>query len=411
MRKIMQWYRGYLKCTFKNGDFERLFNMCHNHDIHFWSMKYKEGIWTAYLSLDDFWKIRFFLKKTRVRLRIIERHGMPFVFLFLKKRHGLWSGCIVCIFILYALTSCIWRIEYQGNSFYTNECLTKYLRQNEHISLGMMKSDINSSELEENLRLAFSDISWVSVRTEGTSLMISLEEMVHYPDKNIQQSVSSIYSGVDGEIVSMITRSGTPNVTIGDQVKAGDLLIDGVIHIYDDAMNVVEERMVGADGDVYVRMNYPVEYTVYFNQQGKKYEKVKKNWIIAFGNHMWNVGHQPSMDHSDSYICFSEIWSPIKGFQLQRDTYLNYKCISTLETLTHAKEYMTKKMSDMFHEFTEKGVQIVENNVRIDMYEDRLVAKGYLVLIQSAGIRSNEEVDFDETIENGEFYEYNRNDD
>ena len=72
---------------------------------------------------------------------------------------------------------------------------------------------------------------------------------------------------------------------------------------------------------------------------------------------------------------------------------------------------MTKKMSDMFHEFTEKGVQIVENNVRIDMYEDRLVAKGYLVLIQSAGIRSNEEVDFDETIENGEFYEYNRNDD
>ena len=72
---------------------------------------------------------------------------------------------------------------------------------------------------------------------------------------------------------------------------------------------------------------------------------------------------------------------------------------------------MTKKMSDMFHEFTEKGVQIVENNVRIDMYEDRLVAKGYLVLILSAGIRSNEEVDFDETIENGEFYEYNRNDD
>lgn len=62
-------------------------------------------------------------------------------------------------------------------------------------------------------------------------------------------------------------------------------------------------------------------------------------------------------------------------------------------------------------QFTEKGVQIVENNVRIDMYEDRLVAKGYLVLIQSAGIRSNEEVDFDETIENGEFYEYNRNDD
>ena len=45
------------------------------------------------------------------------------------------------------------------------------------------------------------------------------------------------------------------------------------------------------------------------------------------------------------------------------------------------------------------------------MYVDRLVAKGFLVLIQSAGIRSNEEVDFDETIENGEFYEYNRNDD
>ncbi len=67
-------------------------------------------------------------------------------------------------------------------------------------------------------------------------------------------------------------------------------------------------------------------------------------------------------------------------------------------------------MSDKIRKFEEKGVQILENNVKILMYDDRVEAKGNFLLIEPLGegvdilpqVIQNEEI--------GETHEYNRND-
>ncbi|MFR0987487.1 MAG: sporulation protein YqfD, partial [Frisingicoccus sp.] len=78
------------------------------------------------------------------------------------------------------LSAHIWKMEFYGNSYYTDERLTKYLDTVEGISFGIWKTKVDGPLLEENLRLTFPDISWVSVRMEGTSLIVALEEMVKY---------------------------------------------------------------------------------------------------------------------------------------------------------------------------------------------------------------------------------------
>ncbi|MFR0987488.1 MAG: sporulation protein YqfD [Frisingicoccus sp.] len=66
----------------------------------------------------------------------------------------------------------------------------------------------------------------------------------------------------EGEIVSMVTRSGVPKVTIGNTVRKGELLIDGVMEILDESMAVAESIPVGADGDIRAKVTENYSKTI-----------------------------------------------------------------------------------------------------------------------------------------------------
>lgn len=180
MEWIFQWIRGFLKCHLKGGDMERFFNLCRYQGIECWDMSYSEGVCRCCIYLDDFRKIRPFVRKTKVRVKIVERCGLAFFIAFLQRRKGLWLGMAGCVAVLCFLSAHIWKMEFSGNSYYTDERLEKYLSETENIRIGSWKKDAVNPVLEENLRLTFPDISWVSVRKEGTSLIVALEEMVKY---------------------------------------------------------------------------------------------------------------------------------------------------------------------------------------------------------------------------------------
>lgn len=412
VEEFLRWSKSYLECSFKGGDLERLFNMCRNHGIECWDMSYKNGVCYCCIYVKDFKKMRSFIRKTRVKIRIIKRHGLAFLITFLQKRKGLLVGLCMCIFILIMLTSCIWKVEFYGNSFYTVERLTKHLIENENIHYGIWKEKIDGALIEENLRLAFPDISWVSVRVEGTSLIINIEEMVKYETNKEEESSNYICAETGGEIVYMVTRSGTPYVTIGDVVGEGDLLIDGTMALYDDAMNVIENRMVGADGDIWARVVKIYDKVYYFEKISAKYDRPLYRWICSIGDKKISFGAAPKKsDNEKRFFHITEINSPLPGIHIQMDTYRPYEIVASLEAATNAKQQAEDEMSDLFDEFYEKGVQILENNVRILVYEDRIEAKGELVLIQPIGKSMNNLPEHTQIVENGETHEYNGNND
>ena len=68
-------------------------------------------------------------------------------------------------------------------------------------------------------------------------------------------------------------------------------------------------------------------------------------------------------------------------------------------------------MYDTIRKFEEKGVQILENNVKILMYDDRVEVKGNFVVIEPLGEEMNMLPQVIQNEEIGETHEYNRNDD
>lgn len=412
MEWMFRWIRGFLRCRLKGGDMERFFNLCRYQGIECWDMAYSEGVCRCCMYLDDFRKIRPFVRKTRVRVRIEKRCGLAFFMAFLQKRKGLWIGMSGCILMLCFLSAHIWKMEFYGNSYYTNERLEKYLAESEGIEIGSWKFKISNPELEENLRLTFPDISWVSVRKEGTSLIVAMEEMVKY-DSRLKEKEHPKYicASKNGEIVSMVTRSGTPKVTVGNDIKKGDLLIDGTVEILDDSLAVKEIVNTGADGDIWakVRENYKKIYPL--EEESRNYGRASWKFSLSIGGRHISVGKNPYVGgESTSYDRMSHIYSWWPGIWFQADAYRPYTVVPSLTAVSQIKTKAEQELSDIIHEFEEKGVQILENNVKILMYEDRVEAVGDFLLIEPVGEGADSLPEETQKEKNGETDEYNGND-
>lgn len=413
MEWIFRWIRGFLICDLKGGDMERFFNLCRYQGIECWDMSYSEGVCQCCIYLDDFRKIRPFVRKTRVRVRIHKRCGLAFFLAFLQRRKGMWIGMAGCMVILCFLSAHIWKMEFYGNSYYTDERLEKYLSETENIRIGSWKKDVVNPVLEENLRLTFPDISWVSVRKEGTSLIVSLEEMVKY-DASLKEKTKSRYicASKDGQIVSMVTRSGVPKVHVGDSVKRGELLIDGVMEILNDSMEVAEAIPVGADGDVWAKVTENYHQVYPFSQESRNYGRASQKVTISFGKYSFSLGKNPyNGDERTSCDHVTEVYRYWPGIYIQKDIFRPYTKIPSLRAVSQMKTKAETELYDIIGKFGEKGVQILENNVKILMYDDRVEAKGHFIVIEPLGegaeilpqVIQNEEI--------GETHEYHRNDD
>ena len=213
----------------------------------------------------------------------------------------------------------------------------------------------------------------------------------------------------DGEIVSMVTRSGIPKVGVKDKVSKGDLLIDGINEIKDDSMTVTEIRTVGADGDIYAVVTETYNTTYEFLKTCKKYEKPVFRWTLSIGNQSFTFGKGSGSDEKNkTYDHFTEIFCLFSDIYLQKDQYISFETLPEWITSAACKKQAEDELSDTIREFSEKGVQILENNVKIVMYENRAEAKGNFVLIESIGENSETLMDEAQNGEIGETHEYNR---
>lgn len=87
----------------------------------------------------------------------------------------------------------------------------------------------------------------------------------NYEEKK-EETAHDIVAADDGLITEMITRSGTPVVTVGTPVKKGDVLVNGYVEILNDDGETAQYLYRTADADVIAKVTYsyhdeiPMEY-------------------------------------------------------------------------------------------------------------------------------------------------------
>lgn len=401
---ILRFIFGYVKAEVYGFAPERFMNLIIKNDVVIWDVESTEQGYIFYTGRKNLLKLKPYLQKTNMKIKLIKKCGLPYFFKQHRKRAAFLIGFFLFGIAVYILSLFVWEVKVTGEDKLVAESVLKQIETN-YVSLGTLKSHIDCSELEEALRKDFDEISWISCELKGTGLTVYLEEGMAPKKKDNEIINGDIVASKDALITKMITREGTPMVKVNDTVKKGDILISGTIYIYDDNNEVMETSYIAADGDVYGTTVYEYEDYVDLKYYQKVYSKKSKKHITLYFMDYCLTPYIPKMSDKD-YDTYTQIHKAriFDNFYLP----LGYKSIKRTPYTLEAKEYseadakaiLTKRLNKKIKSFKEKGVEIIENDVTIEKANGKFIARGTLtltesiaVLKKSSGGISNEEKD------------------
>lgn len=392
-----KFLQGFVKIRIAGYSPERFMNLCSNHHILLWDIENHHGDYVMCMSVRSFFRIKPFLRKTNTKVSILEKYGLPFLFPRLVKRKVFLIGMVAIVFLLIRLSNYIWGFEFEGNIAITDEYLLSYLKE-QNVYYGTAKAILELKVLEEDVLKDFELISWVSVRIEGTKLVISVKENEYHESDVLKQQqeqnkiradvCTNLVTTKEGVIASIITRAGIPLVKEGDIVEVGQCLVEGNIPIYQDDGTLLTYQYTNSDASITIQTTYPYEeevelvydtivytdnaYSNYFVEIGERifYLTGKKNTYLQYD--YYTLKHQVKiLDH---------FYLPIYYGSTQVSEYHKTQLFRTEEEATTV---LMEKM-DLFHKsLIEKGIQILSNNVKIEVVDEKMVAKGEYILLES----------------------------
>lgn len=388
---IIKFCQGFVCVKLSGYAPERFFNLCSNHNILIWNLEYKEDGYEFCISVKAFRELRPILKKTKTRLMIQKRCGFPFWIHRYRKRKIFFFGILLFAGLLFGLSQFIWNIEINGNSYITDETILAYLKEN-HLTFGTPKKNIDASQLEEDLRIAFDDIIWTSVKIDGTKMTIDLQENLQTdePEKPNDGKAYDIVADKDATIDTIITRQGTPLVTEGSTVKKGDVLVCGRLDIVGDDGAVTNYEYCVSDADIVGITTYSYEDSFSMTYEKKELTgNTKKQYAVelfqyrlpfpAFGSDFEYFDKYTSI--KQIHIC-SDFYLPL-FFEI--NNYEEYVPKQEKYTEDEAKKIAKEHLSTYLENLTEKDIQILEKNVMIDIDEKNCRVSGTIEVKETIG--------------------------
>ena len=386
MLSFLRFLRGFYKIKISGYSPERFFNLCRINGIILWDILPVHDYFECRIKHSDYKKINAFLEKTRVEAVILEEFGLPFFMRKNKKRKIFFAGIILTLGFLYGMTFYVWSFSFAGNETISDDIMFRFVNSLD-VNYGTHKDKIDIQMLEEEIREYFDSISWVSVRIMGTKLVINVKE--NYSSNalgNEQKNVKrDLYAGTNGTIVNMITRKGVPQVKVGNEVKAGDLLVSGEVPIFDNDGNIVSYDYVEADADITIRTQYPIhrEISRYYrhkNYTGNEYQipylRLGQNYLsLLFFNNQFEL--YDVIVKENTHPVLEEFSIPV-FWGIRR--YCEYVEIEDLYGDEEGIIILKKFLEETMKELNEKGVQIIENNVKIETESQQLKLTGYLLI-------------------------------
>ena len=137
---------------------ERFLNLCSHHRIILWGLRSVGTEYEMCISISGFRRLRPLVHKTKTKVVILERHGLPFMLYRYQNRKLFAAGALLGAVILYGLSLFIWNIHVEGNYSLSDEVILDYLESIEIVH-GMAKREIHGEEIEAALREHFPEIT------------------------------------------------------------------------------------------------------------------------------------------------------------------------------------------------------------------------------------------------------------
>ena len=225
LEEITRFFTGYVEFE-AEGDTARFMNIVSKSGYTLWAFRKKGDILAARTKASKYKKLRAVKQRTGVKLRCVKKSGLPFYLHAAGKRKGLFIGAAVFVLLYSFFAGGVWDIQVSGNQDITDARVLSAAREI-GIYSGMRQSSINAPQASLQLARKLEYVSWISVNTMGSRVVIELKEAEKKPDIITDETACNLVAERGGQIVSVEAEAGMQQVKIGDVVNKGDLLIAG----------------------------------------------------------------------------------------------------------------------------------------------------------------------------------------
>lgn len=385
---FISWLRGFVRIRVSGLSVERFMNLCGHRNILLWDVVRKEEYWEMCISIKAFRLLRPIVRKTGTKVVITERCGLPFFIHKMGVRKIFVAGLILCFVFWYSSANFIWKIKISGNLKITEEQLRDYLEESQ-VSIGTSKKRIDIEQLEKNIRMEFAEITWTSIKIDGTVLCLDIKENDGIKVLNDEEDGAyNLISHVEGEIYSMVVRAGIPKVKQGDLVSADTILVEGKIPVYNDDGTVREYLYRKADADILIKHTIEYAYSIPNTHIEKIYTGRNRGYsFLCIGEKEFSLHNAKPFC---MYDCVKQETTPslLKDLHLPiswgRFTYREYMNTECLYSKEEAKALLEENLLHFLAGLEEKGVQIIEKDVTIVNNTDKYEIMGNIVVAEPA---------------------------
>lgn len=390
MIEFLKYMRGYLRIRVWGFSPERFMNLCSNKGILLWNIVREGDVYYMNINLKGFRSLRPIVRKTGTRVVILERYGLPFFLPKLLQRKIFVAGLFLAVAFWMWSSLYVWDIELEGNYQITTDVFQSFLTDN-HVTIGTRKEQLDIENLEKEIRRQFPQVTWASARLSGTKLIIAIKEndAPILTEEEETAAGKDLVAEYDGTIVSIIVRSGVPMVKTGDVVEKGTVLVDGKVPVYNEDATVREYYLVDADADIIMEHTRNFSARLDFDYIKKEYTgREKKSYYFRVGEMELKLPGEDSYLVQDSLIRESR---PLLFEKLSIPVYLGsrtdreYQNVEYEYTLEEARAALNEKLIAFIASLEEKGVQIIEKDVKIDTNSGSWVISGEFLVREPVG--------------------------
>ncbi|WP_168119301.1 sporulation protein YqfD [Paenibacillus sp. HB172176] len=278
------WVRGSVVVEVRGGAPEDLVNKALAGGLALSAIRWtSRGLLQFELSLNDFFRMRPYLRETGCRMHVTQRRGMPFSLARAEKRIWFVGGIALFFAIIFMLSSIVWSVDVEGNVKLTREQVLQAAKQEGIYPMQWSFRLKDADVMSRNLVNALPGTTWIGVEKKGTKVRIQVVEM-SLPDEKELQSPRNLVASEDAVVTQIIAETGKPLVKKNARVKKGQTLISGIIGSESNS------RALVAEGTVRGLVWYEFKVEVPLTQQIKVYTgEQKKSWHLVLGSRALKV--------------------------------------------------------------------------------------------------------------------------
>ncbi len=247
-----------------------------------------------------------------IDIRTVRRGGLPLLLWRYRSRVGLLVGVLLAVLLVRVGCGVLWDVRVSGNVTLSDEAIVEQLQQ---CGLGVgsvLEKAPDSREIENRMLRASPDIAWISVNIRGTVADVQIREL-QKRQSAVDEEIVNLVASCDGTVESVRLLSGEVVVGVGQQVRAGELLISGVRDSGTHGFDVV-----GARGEVMARTEHTeiVQIPLQIEQKVYAEEQKSEKSLFFFGKSIKFSKNTGIIGGSCDTIYIMEKWTLPTGLTL-----------------------------------------------------------------------------------------------